>query len=126
VGQQIHGDTPPDIGQLRQLVAPEVAIEEYTMDEQCYWSPALFQIVDASRWSLNLLPLCDWFVPFHGLASLCHCGGISFHQFLGAVLAADLDCSSADLDLDDIGAQLAITGCASSFRHDLSPIPKFV
>jgi hypothetical protein len=72
-----------------------------------------------------LVPFCGCFVPFHGLASLCHCGSIGFPEFLGAVLTADLDRSSADLDLNDIGIQLAITGCASSFRHDFSPIPKF-
>src|SRR5215831_20772775 len=91
------------------------------MDKQCYWSLALFHIADAPRRGLNLFSLCDWLVPFHELTSLCRCGSIRFLQFLRAVLAANLDGSSADLNLNDIGVQLAVTSCTSSFRHDFSP-----
>jgi hypothetical protein len=125
MGEQVHRDTATEVGQLRQLVAPEVTIEEYAMDEQCYRSSPLFQITDVSGWSLNLFSFCGWFVPFHELTSLCRCGSVGFPKSLSAILTADLDCFSADLDLDGIRVELAIAGCASFFRHDFSPISKF-
>ena len=91
------------------------------MDKQCYRSLALFHIADAPRRGLNLFSLCDWLVPYHGLTSLRRCGSIRFLQFLRAVLAANLDGSSADLDVNDIGVERAVTSCTSSFRHDFSP-----
>jgi hypothetical protein len=54
--EQIERDIPPNVGQIRQLVTPQIAIEEYAMHEQCDRPAALFRVTDAPGRGLNAMP----------------------------------------------------------------------
>src|SRR5216684_1362340 len=53
VCKQVHGYAPPDIGQVRQLMTPQMAVQQNAMYEQRDRSRALFRVADAARSGLH-------------------------------------------------------------------------
>ena len=46
--KQVHGYTAPNVGLLRQLMTPQMPVQQYAMDEQRDRSCALFHVADMS------------------------------------------------------------------------------
>src|SRR5258708_29112656 len=47
--KQVHGYAAPDVGQLRQLMTPQIAVQQNAMHEQHDRSRALFRVADTTR-----------------------------------------------------------------------------
>jgi hypothetical protein len=90
VGEQIDGDTPPNLGQMRKLVAPEMTVKQDAVHKQGDRPLTLLDITNTARWGLNMLSLRETFVLFHGLASPSPRERVRFLQLLRAVRAANL------------------------------------
>src|SRR5260370_21022956 len=53
VWKQVHGYAPPDIGQVRQLMTPQMAVQQNAMHEQRNRSRPLFRVADTARSGLH-------------------------------------------------------------------------
>ncbi len=51
--KQVHGDAAPDIGQMRQLITPQMPIQQHAMHEQRDRTCALLLVTDMARRSLD-------------------------------------------------------------------------
>jgi hypothetical protein len=56
VRQQIDGDRSTDVGQLRQLMPPQMTIQQDAMHEQRDRAAALLDVADTARRSLHAAP----------------------------------------------------------------------
>src|SRR5258707_12597032 len=51
--KQVHGYAAPDVGQLRQLMTPQIAVQQNAMHEQRDWTRAFFRVADTARRGLD-------------------------------------------------------------------------
>jgi hypothetical protein len=101
--KQVHGYTAPDVGQIRQLMTPQMPVQQHAMHEQRDGSSALFRVANTARRSLYATPGRRGFVLIHGSALPGRRrGGMRLLQPLCALLTAHLDRLAADRDLDGI------------------------
>src|SRR5260370_17577516 len=56
--KQVDGDATPDVRQIRQLMTPQIAVQQNAVHEQRDSSAALFPVADAARWGLHAT--LDW------------------------------------------------------------------
>src|SRR5579864_5469130 len=47
--KQIDSDASPDVGQIRELVPPQITVQQHAMYKQCDWSRTLLRIADTPR-----------------------------------------------------------------------------
>src|SRR5215471_5371224 len=53
MSQQIHSDAAPDVGQIRELMTPQKAVEQHSVYEQRDRPGALLRVADSARGGLH-------------------------------------------------------------------------
>src|SRR5438270_12482303 len=120
--QEIHRDAAARVGQLRELMAPEMAVQQHPMDEERDRPRALFGVADASRGRLNAVPGRRCSVAVHGsLPPRRRREALRLLEPARAVLAAHLNRLAADLQLDGVCIQLAVASRTGLLCHDTAP-----
>jgi hypothetical protein len=77
VRQQVYGYAAPEIAEVRELVPPQIPIEQHAMHEQGRRTAAVLDVADASGWSFDLVLASEEIFATHdfllGLASRSFC-----------------------------------------------------
>ena len=117
VRQQVDRDAAAHVRQLRQLVAPQVPVEQYAVHKQRDRPGARLGVADAARASDDAAP-CRHLIGTHRSILLALSRSMRLPQRLRAGLAAHLHRVSADRHRDGVGVELAVAGSAGFCRHD--------
>src|SRR4029077_3547009 len=117
--EQIHRDAAPEVRQLRELMPPEMAVQQHPMNEERDRPCALFGIADASRSRLDVAPYRRCFGAVHGSRLPRRWReALRLLELARTVLAAHLDGLAADLYLDGVCIQLAVASRTGFLSHD--------
>src|SRR5579863_6972592 len=99
-------------------MTPQMSVQQHAVHEQRDGSSTLFGEGD--------VPRGGWYaVPAHISGPPRGGGGrVRFLEFLCTLIAADLDRSATDFDLDGVRVKLAVTSSASFVNHLFLQYPK--
>src|SRR5437764_5000080 len=107
------------VGQLRELMAPQMAVQQHPMDEERDRPRALFGVADASRGRLNAVPGRRCSVAVHrSPLPRRRREALRVLELARAVLAAHLNRLTADLHFDGVCIQLAVASRTGLLCHD--------
>ena len=106
---------------MRQLMAPQMSVQQHTVHEQRGRPDTLLRVADAARRGVDAAANGWRSDPVYGSAlPRRRRGGMCLVQPLRTFAAAHLDRLAADRDLDRVRIQLAVASRASFLGHHTS------